>query len=94
MALTVDPWTGFPLHTTSIVGEDTIKSPGTITSVQNVSEQAISNQETLQSDTSSSQNPIAPLLNGIDLRNHGKYEDAKNFFVSFLSSIRIIKQHM
>lgn len=84
-SLTSDPWSGFPLHTTSVGDTGIIRSPGAISSVQEVSEQAISKQESLQPDLSSVQNPIVPLLDGINLCNQGKYGDAKDFFLSYLS---------
>ena len=81
--LNYDPWSGIPLHLNSIPSTPVIADNKSI-DVASTS-QSESGQALLQLNSPASGSSIEPLLDGIALLNQNRYNDAKTFFISYLS---------
>ena len=81
--LNYDPWINFPLHLNGIPLTPIIADNKTINAAS--TSQSESGQALLQLNSSTSGSSIGPLLDGIALLNQNRYNDAKNFFISYLS---------
>ena len=80
--LNYDPWRGIPLHLNSVPLTPIIADNKTI-DVTSTSQSESGQVVELNSSTSGSS--IGPLLDGIALLNQNRYNDAQNFFLSYLS---------
>ena len=80
--LNYDPWRGIPLHLNSVSLTPIIADNKTI-DVASTSQSE--SGQVLQLNSSTSGSSIEPLLDGIVLLNQNRYNDAKNFFLSYLS---------
>ena len=81
--LNYDPWINFPVHSSGIPLTPIIADNKTINAAS--TSQSESGQALLQLNSSTSGSSIGPLLDGIALLNQNRYNDAKNFFISYLS---------
>ena len=81
--LNSDPWINFPVQSSGIPLTLIIADNKTINAAS--TSQSESGQALLQLNSSSSGSSIEPLLDGIALLHQNRYNDAKNFFLSYLS---------
>jgi tetratricopeptide (TPR) repeat protein len=80
--LNYDPWRGIPLHLNNIPSTPVIADNK---SIDVASTSQSESGQVLPFNSTSSEFSIEPLLDGIALLNQNRYNDAKNFFLSYLS---------
>ncbi|HUI28935.1 MAG TPA: protease pro-enzyme activation domain-containing protein [Candidatus Acidoferrales bacterium] len=77
--LPTDPWTGIPLPSVQSKG---VANASTSESVSSAN--SLDRTLTATNSESVSSSPVDPLLQGVELRANGKFNEAKDFFMSYL----------